>query len=313
MLSPGFEWGQPLRQRRRDVWGWGAGQGEECSPELCPLWQPFIDSQHVIHKYFLPRAYAIAIPLAAGLLLLLFVGSTLLPQFPSYHMLMLDLAGSEAARDLSPHVLPLHEGSFPGLTSPNPTWTSGPGKPSERTDRPQDHRQASGHIRPPRHPSPPRLGTLTNAQRPRPTLDRGPKDAAAPGAGPAGDRRRPPRGLGVSVTGTARLVGPEAGAGPGSRSGAGVAGRPGGGGRGQSPGSCCGGDGRAEPGTLRGRCGPERRQEREGLGGRIRASPPRAALTHPYPSPGGVLHWAGTRTRPTWGSRYEGRSLAGTP
>ncbi|KAF4016714.1 hypothetical protein G4228_007611 [Cervus hanglu yarkandensis] len=30
--------------------------------------------QHVIHKYFLPRAYAIAIPLAAGLLLLLFVG-----------------------------------------------------------------------------------------------------------------------------------------------------------------------------------------------------------------------------------------------
>ncbi|XP_039717531.1 dolichol phosphate-mannose biosynthesis regulatory protein [Pteropus medius] len=35
---------------------------------------PFIDSQHVIHKYFLPRAYAVAIPLAAGLLLLLFVG-----------------------------------------------------------------------------------------------------------------------------------------------------------------------------------------------------------------------------------------------
>ncbi|XP_008518176.2 dolichol phosphate-mannose biosynthesis regulatory protein [Equus przewalskii] len=35
---------------------------------------PFIDSQHVIHKYFLPRAYAVAVPLAAGLLLLLFVG-----------------------------------------------------------------------------------------------------------------------------------------------------------------------------------------------------------------------------------------------
>lgn len=35
---------------------------------------PFIDSQHVIHKYFLPRAYAVAIPLAAGLLLLLLVG-----------------------------------------------------------------------------------------------------------------------------------------------------------------------------------------------------------------------------------------------
>ncbi|XP_058409116.1 dolichol phosphate-mannose biosynthesis regulatory protein-like [Diceros bicornis minor] len=35
---------------------------------------PFINSQHVIHKYFLPRAYAVAIPLAASLLLLLFVG-----------------------------------------------------------------------------------------------------------------------------------------------------------------------------------------------------------------------------------------------
>ncbi|XP_055456813.1 dolichol phosphate-mannose biosynthesis regulatory protein isoform X2 [Psammomys obesus] len=35
---------------------------------------PFIDSQHVIHKYFLPRAYAVLIPLVAGLLLLLFVG-----------------------------------------------------------------------------------------------------------------------------------------------------------------------------------------------------------------------------------------------
>lgn len=35
---------------------------------------PFIDSQHVIHKYFLPRAYAVLLPLAAGLLMLLFVG-----------------------------------------------------------------------------------------------------------------------------------------------------------------------------------------------------------------------------------------------
>ncbi|XP_005382446.1 PREDICTED: dolichol phosphate-mannose biosynthesis regulatory protein isoform X2 [Chinchilla lanigera] len=35
---------------------------------------PFIDSEHIIHKYFLPRAYAVAIPLAVGLLLLLFVG-----------------------------------------------------------------------------------------------------------------------------------------------------------------------------------------------------------------------------------------------
>lgn len=46
------------------------------SLELCPWGQPFIDSQHVIHKYFLPRAYAITIPLVAGLLLLLFVGES---------------------------------------------------------------------------------------------------------------------------------------------------------------------------------------------------------------------------------------------
>uniref|UniRef100_A0A8C6QJL2 Dolichol phosphate-mannose biosynthesis regulatory protein n=1 Tax=Nannospalax galili TaxID=1026970 RepID=A0A8C6QJL2_NANGA len=40
---------------------------------------PFIDSQHVIHKYFLPRAYAVLIPLASGLLLLLFVGKSPAP------------------------------------------------------------------------------------------------------------------------------------------------------------------------------------------------------------------------------------------
>lgn len=57
----------------------GVGRGGECSPELCPRCQPFIDSQHVIHKYFLPRAYAVAIPLAAGLLLLLFVGKSSFP------------------------------------------------------------------------------------------------------------------------------------------------------------------------------------------------------------------------------------------
>lgn len=44
---------------------------------------PFIDSQHVIHKYFLPRAYAVLIPLVAGLLLLLFVGkSSILQRSP---------------------------------------------------------------------------------------------------------------------------------------------------------------------------------------------------------------------------------------
>nr|XP_036863987.1 phosphatidylinositol 4-phosphate 5-kinase-like protein 1 isoform X2 [Manis javanica] len=49
-------------------------------------------------------------------------------------------------------------------------------------------------------------------------MNRGPRDAAASGAGPAGDRRRPPRGLGAVVAGATRLVGPEAGAEPGSRS-----------------------------------------------------------------------------------------------
>lgn len=59
---------------------------------------------------------------------------------------------------------------------------------------------------------------LTNSRRPRPAQNRGPRDAAASGAGPAGDRRRPPRGLGAVVAGATRLVGPEAGAEPGSRS-----------------------------------------------------------------------------------------------
>lgn len=54
----------------------GPEPGRECSPELCLGYQPFIDSQHVIHKYFLPRAYAVVIPLVAGLLLLLSVGES---------------------------------------------------------------------------------------------------------------------------------------------------------------------------------------------------------------------------------------------
>ncbi|XP_054853901.1 dolichol phosphate-mannose biosynthesis regulatory protein [Eublepharis macularius] len=36
---------------------------------------PFIESDHVIHKYFLPREYSVIIPVVAGLLLLLFVGA----------------------------------------------------------------------------------------------------------------------------------------------------------------------------------------------------------------------------------------------
>ncbi|NXG63938.1 DPM2 protein, partial [Hemiprocne comata] len=39
----------------------------------CPL-QPFIDSDHGIHRWFLPREYAVIIPVVAGLLLLLFIG-----------------------------------------------------------------------------------------------------------------------------------------------------------------------------------------------------------------------------------------------
>ncbi|NP_001186093.1 dolichol phosphate-mannose biosynthesis regulatory protein [Gallus gallus] len=35
---------------------------------------PFIDSDHSIHQYFLPREYAVIIPVVAGLLLLLFIG-----------------------------------------------------------------------------------------------------------------------------------------------------------------------------------------------------------------------------------------------
>ncbi|NXF18104.1 DPM2 protein, partial [Rhodinocichla rosea] len=36
--------------------------------------QPFMDSDHGIHQFFLPREYAVIIPVAAGLLLLLFIG-----------------------------------------------------------------------------------------------------------------------------------------------------------------------------------------------------------------------------------------------
>lgn len=149
------------------------------------------------------------------------------------------------------------------------------------------------------------LATLSNTQRPRPGLDRGLKDAAAPGAGPAGDRRRLPRGLGAAVSGAALLVVQKQGRGP-----APAARRRG---RGRSPGSCCGGDGRTEPGAPRGRCGPKRGQEREVLGDRAQSSAPCAPRTHPHPSPGGVRHWAGTRTRPTRGRRYGGGGLAGVP
>ncbi|KAM6316169.1 dolichol phosphate-mannose biosynthesis regulatory protein [Podargus strigoides] len=34
---------------------------------------PFIDPDHAIHRYFLPREYAVIIPVVAGLMLLLFI------------------------------------------------------------------------------------------------------------------------------------------------------------------------------------------------------------------------------------------------
>ncbi|XP_042334176.1 dolichol phosphate-mannose biosynthesis regulatory protein [Sceloporus undulatus] len=36
---------------------------------------PFIESEHLIHTFFLPREYSVIIPVVAGLLLLLFVGT----------------------------------------------------------------------------------------------------------------------------------------------------------------------------------------------------------------------------------------------
>ncbi|NP_001165179.1 dolichyl-phosphate mannosyltransferase polypeptide 2, regulatory subunit L homeolog [Xenopus laevis] len=35
---------------------------------------PFIDNDHVIHSFFLPREYAVLLPLAVALVLLLFIG-----------------------------------------------------------------------------------------------------------------------------------------------------------------------------------------------------------------------------------------------
>ncbi|XP_025067024.1 dolichol phosphate-mannose biosynthesis regulatory protein [Alligator sinensis] len=48
-------------------------RGVENRPAL--YFSPFIDSNHGIHKYFLPREYSVTIPVVAGLLLLLFIGT----------------------------------------------------------------------------------------------------------------------------------------------------------------------------------------------------------------------------------------------
>lgn len=36
--------------------------------------QPFVEEGHLVHGYFLPRSYAIAIPVVAGVILLVFIG-----------------------------------------------------------------------------------------------------------------------------------------------------------------------------------------------------------------------------------------------
>lgn len=57
-------------------------------------------------------------------------GSTLLPQSPSYHVLLLDSAGSWAGPDLSLQLLLLHKGSAAGSDWPH--QTSGPEEPQGR-------------------------------------------------------------------------------------------------------------------------------------------------------------------------------------
>ena len=36
--------------------------------------QPFVEEGHFIHGYFLPRSYAVVIPVVAGLILLVIIG-----------------------------------------------------------------------------------------------------------------------------------------------------------------------------------------------------------------------------------------------
>lgn len=36
--------------------------------------QPFVDSHHVLHKYFLPREYSVILPGIAAVILLLCIG-----------------------------------------------------------------------------------------------------------------------------------------------------------------------------------------------------------------------------------------------
>lgn len=158
----------------------------------------------------------------------------------------------------------------------------------------------NGGALPPRDPDP-------RAAAP-PALHRWPKDAAAPGAGPAGGGRRLQLRLGAAVTATRDWsVGKQ------GRGLAPAAWRRGGGGCGQSPGGCCGGHGRPEPGAPRGRCGPERGEEREGLAGRSRASPLRAGGHTPIRAQEGSCTGRGPGHAPRGNRRCEGKVWQGSP
>ncbi|CAH1787947.1 unnamed protein product, partial [Owenia fusiformis] len=39
---------------------------------------PFVDADHIVHQYFLPRMYAVTLPLLAGVALLAFIGAFVL-------------------------------------------------------------------------------------------------------------------------------------------------------------------------------------------------------------------------------------------
>ncbi len=48
---------------------------------LLPSFQPFVDGDHLIHGYFLPREYSVILPGVAALILLLLVGKQAIHQY----------------------------------------------------------------------------------------------------------------------------------------------------------------------------------------------------------------------------------------
>lgn len=114
----------------------------------------------------------------------------------------------------------------------------------------------------------PPVGTLTNARRPCPSPGPRSEGCCSPRGG---TRRRSPAprlGLGAAVTGTTRLVGPEAGAGPSSCSGAArqLGTRP-------EPGEAAAGA-MAAPSPGPHEVGADPREDRKGKGWRAWAGPP---------------------------------------